>query len=180
MDPFGLPAVGDLLEDVVGPLFGNQPGAGEGDTHVADRVGKEVRRPRFQVYRYVFQRLFRIWVLVRAADGFEGDGVFFLVQAEGHRVEIILGPVDAVVEGGFLPVFGDLDRLLQGLKQHDVIVHRVNAFFGVWIQLELLGQFTVGQLQHDRQGALAVERRTNGDQGGVLDLAVQCLCPGHA
>ena len=171
MNTFGLAAVGDLFEQIVGAFTGYQPRARERDTHVSDRIGEEIRRPRIQVDRHVLQGFLAVWVFIRSADGLKGNGVFRFVQAKGHGVEVVLGAVYSVIQSGLLAVFGGLDRVHEGLQQDDVVVHRVDPFLGVRLQLKPACQFAIGQLQHDGEGALAVEGRTDCYQRGVLHLA---------
>ena len=76
------------------------------------------------------------------------------------------------------PIAGN--RIIQRLQQHDVIVHRVDPFLGVGIEIQNSGQLAVGQLNHDGQRALAVQRRTHRDQRRVGDVAVQLAHSCHA
>ena len=72
------------------------------------------------------------------------------------------------------------DGICQGLQQHDVVVHRIDPFFGVGGQIQHAGQLAVRQLNHDGQRALPVQRRADRNQGGVGEFSIQLPHPSHA
>ena len=131
-------------------------GRDSGHPHVAYGIEHEVGRGVFQVNGHVFQGLLGVRGCFGPSHGFEGYRILLLVQPEGHGVKVVLGTIDTMGNPDGFPLPGGLDGLAQGLNQDDVIVHRIDTLFGVYRQPEALGQFTLGQLDHDGQGAFTV------------------------
>ena len=185
MDGVGQLAGGDGFNQAAHALAGQEAAAGKGNPHIPHRVFEKVGGGGSgvlsrQQYRDIFQGFLGIGGGGRAAHGIKGDGVVGFVQAKGHRVEVVFGAVDAVGNGvAAAAAVGD-QGFPQGLEQHNVIVHGIDPFRGVGIEVQQAGQFAVGQFNHNGQGAFAVEGGADGDQGGVGDGAAEGFDPGQA
>ena len=173
-------SVGNLADDFLRPLAGQQAPPGEYHPHIADGIFQIVGLLRAGVDGNVFQRFGGGGQAGRAPQHVVGNGVIVPRQPERHGVKIVLRAVNGVVNVRLPPPAHAVHGRCHGLQQHNVVVHRINAFIRIVGQVENAGQLAVRQFHHNGEGAFAVERRPDGNQRRVGDVAAQAAHPRHA